>query len=267
MYFFDIANANFEKEYFTAQRHVNVTCPLHLHYAMEIVCVTEGTVQMTVNDSVREIHAGECTLVLPLESHSFETPSASKCFVLVFSPDLTPDAYESIREKELITPVCALSPAVRNMCDEILPTHTNAKDSVRVRAVLYPLMSEILKGCTFGVAGRRHEGTVFLDAVRYISRNFRTHDVSLSATAAALGVHHVYLSRIFKESCGIQYTKYINAVRASYAARLLKEHPQKTISEITYDAGFGSIRNFNREFKALYGISPTDFLLAAGGTS
>lgn len=255
----DIDIVNFESNYFTAERHTNVTCPLHLHYAMEIVCVTHGTVTMTVNGNEHAIHAGECIFILPFDVHSFETPCASECFVLVFSPELTPDAYELLRGKAAKEPICTPSTAVFTMCDKCLPVNASPTDELRIRAVLYPLLAEILSKCEFVPAKRQYEGSVFLDAIRYVSRNFRTKDVSLSATAATLGVHRVYLSRAFRESCGIQYTKYINSVRASYAARLLRAQTKKSISEIAYEAGFGSIRSFNREFKALYGVCPAEF--------
>ena len=260
MYLVDIENVNFEKNYFTAERHTDVSCPVHLHYAMEIVCATHGVVEMTVNGSKHAIHAGECILILPFDAHSFETPCASECFVLVFSPELTPDAYALLRDKTAREPICTPNAAVFAMCDEYLPVNTPPTDAIRIRAVLYPLLAEILSKCEFVPAKRQYEGSVFLDAIRYISRNFRTKDVSLTATAAALGVHRVYLSRTFRESCGMQYTKYVNSVRASYAARLLREQAEKSISEIAYEAGFGSIRSFNREFKELYGVCPAEFL-------
>lgn len=260
MYLIDIEDINFEKNYFTAERHTDVSCPVHLHYAMEIVCVTHGTVAMNVNGIERIIHAGECILILPFDAHSFETPCASKCFVLVFSPELTPDAYALLRDKTAREPICTPDAAVFSMCDKCLPVNTPPTDEIRIRAVLYPLLAEILSKCEFVPAKRQYEGSVFLDAIRYVSRNFRTKDVSLTATAVALGVHRVYLSHAFRESCGMQYTKYVNSVRASYAARLLREQAGKSISEIAYEAGFGSIRSFNREFKELYGVCPAEFL-------
>lgn len=260
MYLIDIEDANFEKNYFTAERHTDVSCALHLHYAMEIVCVTRGAVTMSVNGNERIIRTGECILILPFEAHSFETPCASECFVLVFSPELTPDAYALLRDRVALDPVCTPSASVFAMCDEYLPVNASPTDELRIRAVLYPLLFQILSRCEFVPAKRQYEGSIFLDAIRYISNNFRTKDISLATTAAALGVHPVYLSRTFRQSCGIQYTKYVNSVRASYAARLLREHSQKSISEIAYDAGFGSIRNFNREFKSLYSVSPAQFL-------
>ena len=262
MYLLDIANANFEKDHFTAERHINVACPLHLHYAMEIVCVTDGTVRMTVGEDTREIRTNECTLILPFEPHSFETPQKSNCFVLVFSPELTADAYERVRDKAAKKPVCALPAEILFICDKMLPFGNEPIDSVSIRSVLYPLLKSILDACDFAPSERKYDKALILDAVRHISRHFLSGDVSLSATATALGVHRVYLSRTFHESCGIPFTKYVNTMRASYAARLLREKPERPVSEVAYDAGFGSIRNFNREFKALYGITPAEFLAA-----
>ena len=263
MYLLDIADANFEKDHFSAERHVNVACPKHLHYAMEIVCVTEGVVRMTVGEDVREIRASECTLILPFEPHSFETPQASHCFVLVFSPELTADAYERIRDKAVKKPICALSSELLATCDKMLPTEHDPSDTLSVRAVLYPLLKTILDVCELVPSERKYDKALILDAVRHISRHFLSGDVSLSATATALGVHRVYLSRTFHESCGIPFTKYVNTMRASYAARLLRERPSRPVSEIAYDAGFGSIRNFNREFKSIYGITPAQFIANA----
>ena len=259
MYFFDIANANFEEDYLTIQCHKDVVCPIHLHYSMEVICVTKGEILMRVGDDVRRVDAGKATIVLPLEPHSFETPCASECFVIVFSPTMVADFYQLIEGKAFVGSICTLSPSLLTALTEKLPEQNRYNKTVFAKAILYPLFSEFLSQCTLISSKHRYEGSAFLEAVRYISLYFRSRDVSLSATATALGVHPVYLSRIFKESCGIQFTKYINSVRASWAARLLRENPERNISEIAYDAGFGSIRNFNREFKTLYGTSPEAF--------
>ena len=261
MYLFNISQENFEKNRFDAVRHQNVSGPLHFHYSMEVVCVTDGIVRMTVNGEDHELKAGEGTIVLPFEVHSFETPSHSECFIIVFSPELIEDFQERIKHMIPKNPICPFEPSVLAMCDKILPTEINESVIFHIKAVLYSLMSEFFEKCDFIPSKRRQEGKTFVETARYISQNFQSKDISLASTASALGVHPVYLSRMFKAECGIPYTKYINSIRASWAARLMNDHPDKTISEIAYDAGFGSIRNFSRVFKATYGITPTDFLL------
>jgi len=261
MYLFNISKENFEKNRFDAVRHKNVVGPPHFHYAMELVCVTEGVVQMTVNGEKRALKAGEGTFVYPFEVHSFETHDVSTCFIIVFSPELIADFQEKIRNRIPQKPICTFTPSVLEMCDEILPECICEDTILRIKSVLYSLISEIYEKCEFVPSKSRQGGKIFLETARYISRNFQTRDVSLSATAAALGVHPGYLSRVFKEECGIPYTKYINSIRASWAARLMHDHPEKRISEIAFEAGFGSIRNFDRAFKATYGITPTGFLM------
>ena len=266
MYLFNISRENFEKNRFDAVRHKNVFGQPHFHYAMEVVCVTGGVVRMTINGNVHDLKAGEGTLVLPFEVHSFETPCQSECFIIVFSSELVADFQELIKHMVPQKPICVFSPAVLTMCDEILPTNIDEKEMIRIKAVLYSLMSEIFEKCDFVPSKRQQVGNVFVETARYISQNFQTKDISLSAVAHALGIHPVYLSRVFKKECGISYTKYINSIRASWGARLLKNHPEKRISEIALEAGFGSIRNFNRAFKTTYGITPTECLQQHGRT-
>ncbi len=259
---YSISTTDFEKNSFEAARHKDVVCQLHIHYRMELVCVKSGEVVMQVGDDIRKIGAGEGTFILPFEAHSFETPVSSECFVIVFSPELVPDVHSLMKGMiaEKGNAVCKLRKEIFLLCDEKLQIGNNVTDDINARAILYPIISEVISKCTFIPGGRNHEGSVFIGAVCYICENFRTEDISLSSVASVLNVHKVYLSRTFKESAGISYTKYVNSVRSSYAARLLADKKGKNISDVAFDAGFGSIRNFNREFKAFYGVSPENFI-------
>ena len=259
MYLLDLHDIRQESNFFQAERHRDVACNTHLHYSMEIVCVTEGTVVMEVSGKIRTINAGQGTLVLPYEPHSFETPEGSSCFVILFSPELMDDFYTSIRNKMPGQAVCVLSPWTLEMCDKNLPVAGSLRkehSSMQVKAVLYPLCDEFLSKCNFEESPNPGSKAVFTEALKYISANFRNNDTSLAAVANALGIHHVYLSRVFHQSCGVHYTKYVNMLRCFYAIRMLRDYPERSISEIALDAGFGSIRSFNREFQSIYGMTP-----------
>ncbi len=261
MYNLDIQEFRREKNVFHAQRHRNVSCPTHLHYSMEIVCVTAGTVVMEVSGKIRRIHAGQGTLVLPYEPHSFETPDRSECFVILFLPELMDDFYTSIRNKMPGQAVCTISAWTLEMCSKKLPDAEHLRkehSSLQAKAVLYPLCEEFWCKCNFEETQSPGSKAVFTQALKYISQNFQNGDISLTAVAKALGVHHVYLSRIFHQSCGVHYTKYVNMLRCFYAIRLLRENPEQSIAEIALEAGFGSIRSFNRAFQSVYGVAPRE---------
>ena len=51
----------------------------------------------------------------------------------------------------------------------------------------------------------------------------------------------------------------MNMFRLEYARGLLVERPEDSITLISEEAGFGSVRNFNRLFVAKYAVSPTEY--------
>ena len=261
MYRLNVQELRQEKNFLLAQRHSDVQCSVHLHYRMEIVCVTAGELIMEVAGRTRIIQAGQGTLVLPFEPHSFCTEEHSSCFVIQFSPEFVDDFYTCIRNKLLVRAVCDLSPWTLAMCDRNLPEgniSAEEADKIRYKAVLYPLCQEFWSKCGFEIAQEPVEKEIFTRALLHIGWNFRTEDVSLLAVAKILGVHPGYLSRVFHQCCGVHFTKYVNILRCYFAIRLLHEKPELSVSEVALEAGFGSVRSFNREFHAVYGMTPRE---------
>lgn len=66
------------------------------------------------------------------------------------------------------------------------------------------------------------------------------------------------LSRFFKQRTNRSISNYINDVRIGQATLLLVDSTM-TVVEISYKCGFNSISNFNRTFKAVKGVTPTEF--------
>ena len=52
---------------------------------------------------------------------------------------------------------------------------------------------------------------------------------------------------------------YINSKRVEFAARLLVEHPEFTIATIATECGMSNTVTFNRTFKDVYGITPSEY--------
>ncbi len=247
----DVKNA---KAAFRATRYRDIATPPHLHYSVEILCVKEGRIAVTVGDDTRQLAAGESTLLLPFEPHSITSEEGSDCFSVSFSPELIPDFYENIKDRSPRPAVCTLSADVFAMCDHHLPV--GVVHTMQAKAILYPLCEEFRRHCTFEKPAKTHRKNVFTDALRYVAKNIPAADLSLSTTAQALGVNPAYLSRVFRQSSSIHFTKYVNMLRCFYAARILHEHPDRTVTEVALEAGFGSVRSFNREFQDLYGVAP-----------
>jgi AraC-like DNA-binding protein len=62
----------------------------------------------------------------------------------------------------------------------------------------------------------------------------------------------------FKHTYRMPFKDYLLQIRVGYACKILTEASQN-ISGIAYDSGFGNISNFNRQFKKIKGITPSQF--------
>lgn len=57
---------------------------------------------------------------------------------------------------------------------------------------------------------------------------------------------------------------YINVKRVEYAAKLLLEHPEYTIVTIATECGMSNTVTFNRTFKDVFGVTPSEYRAKAG---
>lgn len=256
MYIFAVGPDTMNESYFKSEKHQNVQCIMHIHYCMELVYVYSGELIMNVNGTDRVIKGGQATLMLPFEQHSFFTPKACECVVVEFSPNLVKEFFERIKSKRLKNTVFHFDGSVIELCERYM--FDKAGGELSTKASIYPLCCEIMKNCVFSNDGKTLDDT-FVDAVRYICLNYKNEEMSLTEVAKVIGVHHVYLSRMFSKNAGMSFKRYLNLLRCNAAARSIKKNKEKTVSEIAFECGFGSIRSFNRQFAELFGLSPVNY--------
>jgi AraC-like DNA-binding protein len=96
----------------------------------------------------------------------------------------------------------------------------------------------------------------------FIAENF-LYDIDCVDIAAAADIHPKYAMSIFKKSTGMTLNEYVNLLRLSYAQSLLM-HQDANVLRVAMDSGFGSLSAFNKSFRKLAGMSPSDFRRGAG---
>lgn len=80
----------------------------------------------------------------------------------------------------------------------------------------------------------------------------------LSDLCAAANVSERSLARYFEQHIGESVGRYITRVRIGHACRLLA-HTATPISVVAARSGFPNVANFNRQFKALKTLTPTEY--------
>ncbi|MCP4129688.1 MAG: helix-turn-helix transcriptional regulator, partial [bacterium] len=95
--------------------------------------------------------------------------------------------------------------------------------------------------------------------LKYIHENY-CFDISREGLSALLEISPNYLSTCFKIYTGEKIYEYITRLRVEEAARQLL-NADKTIIEISFSVGFESLRTFNRAFRNILNMTPSEYRL------
>ncbi|WP_248308858.1 MULTISPECIES: helix-turn-helix domain-containing protein [unclassified Devosia] len=107
------------------------------------------------------------------------------------------------------------------------------------------------------LANDQHTSPLVVRICEFISQNFREEIDSVDIAVAA-DVHPKYAMTVFKKSTGMTLNDYTNLMRLSYAQALLMRDEESVLT-IAMDSGFGSLSAFNKSFRKVAGMSPSDF--------
>lgn len=93
-------------------------------------------------------------------------------------------------------------------------------------------------------------------AIQIVHGSFRDPSLRITAIARALHMSPTHLSRLIKRETGIGFRELCIRLRLAEAKRHLLD-PTLSVKEVASLAGFNSTSNFDRDFRRLYGCSPT----------
>ena len=92
----------------------------------------------------------------------------------------------------------------------------------------------------------------------YIDINFGDCNLSLTGVADMFQISEPYLSSVFKQTQGINFSTYVEGVRIDKAKEFLKT-TSLTVGEVADLVGYGSVNSFCRAFKRVTGISASEY--------
>jgi AraC-like DNA-binding protein len=96
-----------------------------------------------------------------------------------------------------------------------------------------------------------------INAKEYLDDHFHE-PISLSCIAEQVNLSPAYFSHLFKKHLGTGFIDYLQSLRIDEAKKLLQK-TKRPIINIAFDAGFGSLPQFNRVFKAMNSCSPGEY--------
>jgi AraC-like DNA-binding protein len=83
--------------------------------------------------------------------------------------------------------------------------------------------------------------------------------ISLNEIAQIANMTPNAFCRYFKQRTNKTYVNFLLDIRIGNACKLLTKNTDFSIAEISYKSGFNNLTNFNRKFKSIKGMTPSEF--------
>lgn len=91
---------------------------------------------------------------------------------------------------------------------------------------------------------------------KYIRANYTDPSLGLNKISDEFQISESYFSHMFKEKTGVNFSTYLENIRMTEAARLIKDS-DISLNELYIAVGYNNSNSFRRAFKKVYGMTPS----------
>ena len=234
--------------------HIIYKVSEHIHQYAELVFVLDGKIKIKVDGSEEYLSAGDAAFVFPFQMHSFSSNDPVRIAMYLFSPAVMIDLLSDHEGKVGIRGKFVPRETTVNILKERI-LGIKEPEIYDIKAFLYLALSDYLEKTPMrnSIAGTN----VVSKVISYLNDHY-TENVDLSMVAHDLGYSANYLSHCIKKLYGLNFCSVLASLRIEKARGLLVASG-KTLTEISYECGFGSERSFLRQFKENAGVTPSEF--------
>jgi AraC-like DNA-binding protein len=250
----------------------------HWHDEIEIIYMTTGSVKVGVNDKLYELEKGDILLISSGDIHYFLPEyNGSNRVVIQFNLSIFDNAASAVSDRKEFRPLFHRSKRLsrywgrdvklemENYIKTIIKEYDEKKEGYKLalKARLYDLIVMLLRKVpmetlTFEEVSRQREALYRMENVfQYVENNY-CFEIFLEDAAKEAGFSVYHFTRFFKQNTGMTFVQYLSNFRITKAEWLLLNN-DFTITEIAYRCGFNSIKTFNRVFKDLKKLSPSEY--------
>lgn len=245
-------------EFHTSQPHsiyhqydTNLEFENHLHTGIEFIHCYDGELLVNIEEVDHYLKPGDNIMILPGKLHYFKTPKYSRSYLCVFSYDFVSDWYRLLNNNKEYREL--KSPEFKNVTAHEIDVFSHTNCSYMQKSFLYKICS-LVSSNGYIITDKRPETLPSL-VLDFIHKNF-SETITVNQLAIKFGYNPKYLCNIFHHTLGTTVVDYINLVRLANSMKELR-NTQDSITQIAFNNGFGSLRNFNRVFIEKCKFSPT----------
>lgn len=274
--FYEYSFKEYEYPLMTIREGVTFSFPEHWHEEIEIIYVTRGSIDIVIRNNRYIIKEGCLVIIGRNDIHRINNTYDFNCCLIKFNMNMLQGLHHDTEQQlnlikmlnhtlvidEHSEDCCRLNVGrlIEEICDEFYNKEVAYKYTILSK--LFELVATLLKSQdikesvqTMGEKYKSHPHIEFI--INYIEKNYDK-ELTLDIVSKKLNLNKNYFTRIFKQSTGMTFKKYLTARRLQKARQYLVE-TDYFITDISYLCGFASVKTFNRIFVDNMNCSPTEY--------
>lgn len=246
----------------------------HWHDEVEILYVETGTLHLHLNGQMYVLEEGDIIFINSLYIHyMFPSDTKTHYYAYVFPLNYLSFETNDFTQKSLMEPLINrkyLFPFMIKPDDkpyhELLKTIMRLIEldkkrdlgyQIRTKSALYELLALLFSEELFEIPTSDPISEKYEKILSYIDNHFQ-HDISLESIADYCNMSPSYFCRYFKNNFGKTFVDYLNHLRVEKACVELAE-TSNSIIRIALDNGFHNISYFNKCFKNIMRLTPSQY--------
>lgn len=246
---------------------------LHQHGEIQLSYIVEGQGKLIVANSIHRFSSGDFFVIAGGTPHLFqseENSHSSHMISLFFTANSFGNGFVEIPELAQMRRFLEISEngleliSQKDVAKTLMVNLSKTKGLDKFINFL-KLIQLLNNAETASLASFSHskkisneEGRRMRLAFDYAMSNF-SHDIKLNHVADLVHMTPNAFCRFFKQRTNKTYFDFVIELRIEHSCQMALNSKSLSIAEIAESSGFGSISNFNRKFKKLKGLTPTEY--------
>ncbi len=274
--YFEKLNFNSGKKINVSKKiDINLSDTMHWHPFIEILVSLYDNNEVTINFTKYNLKTNDLVIIYPGDLHSLDHVTENAFILVQFPIDLLMIMEEFNSN---------FSVFYQYHCVKYDPSNIHADrmiflikelpelyysdtlfNEVRIYSLLLEFFAKFGQYCLnakkeefSGDANTEYKYTKLMtEACLYISQNC-TQSLTLDDVSNHIGVSKSHFSHLFKKYTNMTFIDFLTTERIKKTEFLIS-NPKAHLIDIAFDSGFSSVSSFNRAFKKIKGITPSEF--------
>ncbi len=246
----------------------------HQHEEIQVSFIAEGEGTLVVGDTINYYKKGDVLAIGSNLPHVFKSDSSlnktSEMLTLFFSKDAFGTSFfelEELRElKSFFKKVdYGFKVSTKSKTLESLFLQLAESSKLQRFIILLEVLKTLSKSRTQPLSSFIYdkkytdsEGKRMREVLDFTMQNYHQ-QISLNDVAQVSAMTKNAFCKYFKKRTNKSYFTFLNELRVENACKLLLSEEGLSIAEIAETSGFNNMSNFNRQFKAIRQMSPSEF--------